>query len=320
MDVADVSAEDEARLLASPVARMAAADNDDDDKECTANEAGQNGQAMAMDGEPQPQPNEHRPSPAEEEHRSGEGGQAPTHTPPAPPPPQPQEPNEAMPEGPQPCIMFLDSARLHHPQSVFKALRAYMQLLWDFRDLKTSKDDTTPLSTTSVGDSDSVSKGVKQELEGTENSTELNALTAANGPGGSASSLASPAPAHTAAPMPMDTDAAASVATPAQSAVSPEAKDSGVVVDSQSLVCFSPKVPQQMNDCDCGVFVLHFIEKLSKELTGHAIDFNFIQVWCLTTDPQRRSHASWLPLVYFSGYRCPFCNPGMRVMRLATLT
>merc|ERR1711871_321445 len=33
------------------------------------------------------------------------------------------------------------------------------------------------------------------------------------------------------------------------------------VFDSRTMPCLSPRVPQQDNDCDCGVFLLHFVEK-----------------------------------------------------------
>jgi Ulp1 family protease len=73
----------------------------------------------------------------------------------------------------RPCIIFLDSAKLHNPQSVFRYLRAYMQLVW--------------------------------------NETRV-------------------------------------------------ATDGPRTFDHKSVPGFSPRVPQQMNDFDCGVYLLHFVE------------------------------------------------------------
>ena len=73
----------------------------------------------------------------------------------------------------RPCIIFLDSAKLHHAQSVFKYLRAYMQLVWN----------------------------------------ETRAAT-----------------------------------------------DGPRTFDQTTIPGFSPRVPQQMNDFDCGVYLLHFVE------------------------------------------------------------
>jgi len=75
----------------------------------------------------------------------------------------------------RPCIIFLDSAKLHHSQSVFRYLRKYIELVW--------------------------------------NETRLSS----HGPR---------------------------------------------VFDAQTLPGFSPKIPQQMNGCDCGVYLLHFVEKI----------------------------------------------------------
>lgn len=48
------------------------------------------------------------------------------------------------------------------------------------------------------------------------------------------------------------------------------------VVSAEALPGFSPKVSQQQNDCDCGVYVLQFVEAFIR--APPCIDARFIQV------------------------------------------
>jgi len=86
----------------------------------------------------------------------------------------------------QPCIIFLDSAKLHHAGSVYKYVRKYLQIVWD----------------------------------------ETRAAT-----------------------------------------------DGPRTFDAHTIPGVSPQIPQQMNDCDCGVYLLHFVEKFLRDPPNVTADF-----------------------------------------------
>ena len=62
-------------------------------------------------------------------------------------------------------------------------------------------------------------------------------------------------------------DAKGSLPAPAPPATNP--------VDAATLPSFTPSVPQQQNDCDCGVYLLHIVELLAKDVPR--VDDAFIE-------------------------------------------
>lgn len=119
----------------------------------------------------------------------------------------------------RPCIIFLDSAKYHHSQTVFKHIRKFLQFAWnDSQNLETF------------------------------------------GPR---------------------------------------------VFDATTFPAFSPKVPQQENNCDCGVYLLHFVEMILSNpplVTENFINDKGSTLVCKTGDSQsvkpgtKHKATEWFPL------------------------
>jgi len=143
----------------------------------------------------------------------------------------------------QPVILKLDSTKGHKTQQISHAIRAWLLDEWNARNAPVSAGPAT-----------------------------------AAPPLAAAPSAAAPSTPTYAAESVVDTPASAEAAEAAAAALTamvvPAAEEAPDVVEeapvpglsAKDLVVFSPDIPLQDNDCDCGVFVLVYAEKFFAEM------------------------------------------------------